>query len=52
MATMTAKTPEVNTDAQFRIAVNTPMIWGWVGVLIIIVAIGAVCYLFRKYGRR
>ena len=51
-ATMTAKTPEVNTDAQFRIAVKTPMIWGWVGVLIIIVAIGAVCYLFRKYGRR
>ena len=52
VATMTAKTPEVNTDAQFRIAVKTPMIWGWVGVLIIIVAIGAVCYLFRKYGRR
>ncbi len=52
VATMTAKTPEVNTDAQFRIAVKTPMIWGWVGVLIIIVAIGAVCYLFRKSGRR
>ena len=31
------------------IAVKPLMIWGWVGVLIIIVAIGAVCYLFRKW---
>ena len=35
VTTMMAKTPEVNADAQFRIAVKTPMIWGWVGVLII-----------------
>lgn len=47
-----AKTPEVNADAQFRIAVRTPMIWGWVGALVIIAAVGVVCYLFRKYGRR
>lgn len=46
------KTPEVNADAQFRVAVKTPMIWGWVGVLIIIATIGVVYYLFRKYGRR
>ena len=52
VTTMMAKTPEVNADAQFRIAVKTPMIWGLVGVLIIIIAVGAVCYLFRKYGRR
>ena len=52
VTSMTAKTPEVNTDAQFRIAVKTPMLWGWVGVLIILSAVGAVYYLFRKYGRR
>lgn len=52
VVTMNAKTPEVNADAQFRIAVKTPMIWGWVGVLIILITIGAVYYLFRKYGRR
>ena len=52
VTTMMAKTPEVNADVQFRIAVKTPMIWGWVGVLIIVVTIGAVYYLFRKYGRR
>lgn len=49
---MTAKTPEVNATADFRISVKTPMIWGWVGVLIIVLVLGGVYYLFRKYGRR
>lgn len=52
VTTIMAKTPEANADAQFRVAVKTPMIWGWVGVLIIIATIGVVYYLFRKYGRR
>jgi uncharacterized membrane protein len=47
-----AKTQEVSSKASFRISVRTPMIWGWVGVLIIFVALGSVYYLFRKYGRR
>ena len=49
---MTAKTPEVNTTAEFRISVRTPMIYGWLGVLIIVIVLGGVYYLFRKYGRR
>ena len=52
VATMEARTPEVNATAQFRIAVETPMLWGWVGILVIVVAVGGVYYLFRKYGRR
>lgn len=47
-----AKTNEVSSKAAFRIFVRTPMIWGWIGVLIIAFAIGLVFYLFRKYGRR
>ena len=49
---MTVKTPEVNATTDFRISVKTPMIWGWVGVLIIVLVFGGVYYLFRKYGRR
>jgi len=49
---MTAKTPEVNTTAEFRISVHTPMIYGWLGILIIVFVLGGVYYLFRKYGRR
>ncbi len=47
-----AKTPETSSDVTFRISVETPMLWGWVGVLIILIAVGSIYYLFRKYGRR
>ncbi len=47
-----AKTPEVNQSVSFRISVKTPMLMGWLGILIIIVAVGSVLYLFKKYGRR
>ena len=50
--TLTASVPEVSSNAAFRIAVKTPMLWGWVGILIIAGALGSVYYLFRKYGRR
>jgi uncharacterized membrane protein len=47
-----AKTPEVSSKASFRVSVKTPMLWGGVGVLFILIALGNVYYLFRKYGRR
>jgi len=47
-----ARTPETTSKALFRISVETPMLWGWIGVLIIIIALGSVYYLFGKYGRR
>lgn len=49
---METKTPEVSSKASFRISVETPLLWGWVGVLVILGALGCVYYLFRKYGRR
>lgn len=47
-----SKTPETSSKIAFRVSVRTSMLWGWVGVLIIIGALGIVFYLFRKYGRR
>ena len=46
------KTPEISAKVSFRISVETPMLWGWIGVLIIVIALGGVYHLFRKYGRR
>lgn len=46
------KTPETSSKLSFRISVKTPMLYGWIGVLIIVLALGSVYYLFRKYGRR
>jgi uncharacterized membrane protein len=47
-----AKTPEASSKISLRISVETPMLWGWIGVLIILAALGSVYHLFRKYGRR
>ena len=47
-----AKTPETTSKAVFRVTVNTSMLWGWIGIFIILIALGSVYYLFRKYGRR
>lgn len=47
-----AKTPEATSKAAFRVSVKTPLLWGSVGVLFILIALGNVYYLFRKYGRR
>jgi uncharacterized membrane protein len=49
---ITAKTPEVNSDISFRVSVKTPILMGWLGILIIVLALGGVFYLFRKFGRR
>lgn len=49
---ITAKTPEAQSNVSFRITVKTPLLWGWLGILIILVTLGVIFYLFRKYGRR
>jgi uncharacterized membrane protein len=47
-----ARTPEVSSKVNLRTTVETPMLWGWIGVLIIIASLYVVYFLFRKYGRR
>jgi uncharacterized membrane protein len=52
VTTLEAKTPETATKVSFRISVETRLLWGWIGVLVIVFAVGIVYYLFRRYGRR
>jgi len=47
-----AKTPEVSSSASFRMSVETPLLMGWIGIVVILAAIGSVYYMFQKYGRR
>jgi uncharacterized membrane protein len=49
---ISAQTPEASSKVAFRVSVKTPMLWGWLGLLIIIAVIGGVYFFFRKYGRR
>lgn len=52
MMTMTARSNEASSQAQFRITVETSIMRGWLGILLIAISIGIVYVLIRKYGRR
>jgi uncharacterized membrane protein len=49
---ITAQTPQAYSKTEFRVTVKTPLLWGWIGIAVILIALGSVYYLFRKYGRR
>ena len=51
-ANFTATNSNTNSQIAFRLLVKTSLLSGWIGVLVILVAIGVVYYLIRKYGRR
>ncbi len=42
----------VSKDMDVRVTVLTPTIWGWVGIIIIVVVIAGLAVLFMKLGRR
>lgn len=52
VTTFNAKNNSSNATASFRITVETSLLSGWIGLLVILLAIGIVWYLIRKYGRR
>ncbi len=49
---ITASAAEATDSASFRVTVETSILWGWLGILIIVGVFGGIFYLFRKYGRR
>lgn len=49
---LNARTPEASSQVELRTAVKASVLWGWIGILIIAAVLGALFYLFRKYGRR
>jgi uncharacterized membrane protein len=52
VAKMAAKSPDAISQLAFRISVKTPMVWGWIGILLIILSLGSIYFLVRKFGRR
>lgn len=48
----TAKNSNASSDATFRMTVKTSMLSGWIGIIVILLAIYLVYGLIRKYGRR
>jgi uncharacterized membrane protein len=52
MITITASGEQASERIEVRVTVETPTVWGWVGVGIIVLVIGGVAYLFMRFSRR
>jgi uncharacterized membrane protein len=50
--TLKAKGKQISDDMDIRVSVETPTIWGWVGVAIIVVVIAGLIYIFMRFSRR
>lgn len=46
------KNANTSSNASFRMTVTTSLLAGWLGVMVILLAVGIIYYLIRKYGRR
>jgi uncharacterized membrane protein len=49
---ISAKTSQASSQADFRVTVKTSTVWGIVGIVIIAAVIVALVLVFRKFGRR
>lgn len=50
--TLRADSTEVSDNIELRVTVLTPTIWGWVGIIIVLVVVAGLVVLFRQLGRR
>ncbi|MBD2847319.1 hypothetical protein IDH44_19130 [Paenibacillus sp. IB182496] len=49
---LAASSAQKADDLTLRVAVKASVLWGWIGVLIVVAVAAGIYYLFRKYGRR
>jgi uncharacterized membrane protein len=50
--TLKAKGKQIEDEMDIRVSVETPTIWGWVGVAIIVLVIAGLVYVFMRFSRR
>jgi uncharacterized membrane protein len=52
VVTLSAQATGTTKSIDVRVTVETPPIWGFVGVALILVAVGGMFWIFQRYGRR
>jgi uncharacterized membrane protein len=50
--TISASSADANDSIDVRTTVKTSSLWGVLGILLIVAALGGLWYVFRRYGRR
>jgi uncharacterized membrane protein len=49
---LTATSTQASINKDFRVTVETPTIWGWVGIGIVVIVVGGLVWMFASYSRR
>ncbi|MDO8688764.1 MAG: NEW3 domain-containing protein [Dehalococcoidia bacterium] len=52
MVTVNASTPQVYKSLDIRVTVETPTVWGWVGLAMVLVVLGGLYGVFKTFSRR
>lgn len=52
VATFKATAPVANASAQIRVTIETSLLWGAIGIALIVVVFVGLWWVFRRYGRR
>lgn len=52
VVTLTAQNDEASESVEMRVTVETSPVWGAVGLLLILAAVGGLSWVFRRFGRR
>ncbi|MDP2661993.1 MAG: NEW3 domain-containing protein [Dehalococcoidia bacterium] len=52
LVTVNASTPQVNKSLEIRVTVETPTVWGWVGLAIVLIVLGGLYGVFKTFSRR
>ena len=50
--TVRASGEQASEEIDIRVTVETPTIWGWVGVAIIVLVVAGLAYIFMRFSRR
>jgi uncharacterized membrane protein len=52
VVSFTATNDQANASQDIRVTVETSLLWGLVGVVLIVAVLGGLYWVFRTYGRR
>ena len=52
VATFRANSPNASASADIRVTIETSLLWGAVGLGLIVLVLGGLWWTFRRYGRR
>jgi uncharacterized membrane protein len=49
---LTASGAQKTTEVNIRVTVETPTVWGWIGVVIIVLVVAGLAFVFIRFSRR